>query len=558
MALPHINPSRTQSWKALRAHFVALRGTGLRQLFEDAHRFERFHCETEGLLFDFSKNLITAQTITLLLSLATACQLECAIEALFSGEQVNETEKRPALHSALRDPSGTPLLVDGKDIKPQIRSVLEKMKNFSQAVIAGTYKGYSGKPIEAVVHIGIGGSQLGPLMVTEALKYYKTRLELHFVSNVDGTQLTETLKGLQPETTLFIIASKSFTTAETLTNAHTARDWFTGHTRATPALAQHFAALSANETAAMDFGIKRENIFALWPWVGGRYSIWGAIGLPVCLAIGFDHFQEFLAGAHQVDLHFTQSPLERNIPVLMALLGIWYDDFFEAQTEAILPYDQYLQYLPDYIRQSSMESNGKSVDRDGNPIRYQTAPIVWGGTGTDGQHAFFQLLYQGRKLVPCDFIAPVNSLNPIGNHHAELLANFFAQSRALAFGKSRAEVLREEAETSGTKTPDQLLAAFKELPGNQPSNSILLKRLTPYSLGQLLALYEHKVFVQGVIWNTYSFDQWGVTLGKQMARDIAAELSSNRACEAYDQSTNGLINRYKNWRETDPWRERNS
>ncbi|MEH0008194.1 MAG: glucose-6-phosphate isomerase [Flavobacteriales bacterium] len=541
MALLQINPTKTSSWEKLRAHWVEMRRTHLRELFHDANRFEKFHCKTADILFDFSKNLITSETLGLLLSLAEECQVSDAVKRQFSGDAINETENRSALHTALRNPGNRPRWVDGKNITTEIRSVLQKMKQFSQRVIAGEQKGYSGKPITDVVHIGIGGSHLGPLMVTEALKHYSTRLRIHFVSNVDGTQIAETLKGLNPETTLFIIASKSFTTEETLTNAHTARNWFVSRTQASQ-LAKHFAAVSANAQAAIDFGIARAHLFALWDWVGGRYSIWSAIGLPVCLAIGFDNFKGFLKGGYKMDLHFTQTPFEKNMPVLMALLSIWYTNFFDAETQAVLPYDQYLHCLPNYLQQIGMESNGKSVDRSGNRVDYQTGPIVWGEPGTDGQHNFYQLLHQGTQLVPCDFLAPAIPLHPIGDHHAKLLANFLAQTQALAFGQ--AQTVRALKSRRKTK----MHPPFKRFEGNRPTNSILFKKLTPDLLGQLVALYEHKVFVQGVIWNIYSFDQWGVILGKQIAKKVRSELDLNPNANTHDSSTSGLIKQYKAWR----------
>ncbi len=541
MALPKINPTETSSWQKLQAHAVKMRRTQLRELFKDTRRFEKFHCKTADILFDFSKNLITAETLRLLLSLAEECQVPEAVESQFSGDVINETENQPALHTALRNPGDRPRFVNGKNITAEIRSVLEKMKAFSQRVITGAQKGYSGKPITDVVHLGIGGSHLGPAMVTEALKHYRTRLRIRFVSSVDAAQIAETLQGLSPETTLFIVASKSFTTEETLTNARTARNWF-AQRAGTPQMAKHFAAISADERAALDFGIAQAQVFALWDWVGGRHSIWGAIGLPVCLAIGFDGFEEFLKGGYKMDLHFAQTPFERNMPVLMALLGIWYHNFFGAETQAVLPYDPHLHRLTAYLQQGAMESNGKSVDRNGNRIGYATGPIVWGETGTDGQHSFYQLLHQGTQLVPCDFLAPAIPSHPIGGHHAKLLANFLAQTQALAFGQTQA--------ARGLKGRDQTeaLAPFKRFEGNRPTNSILFKKLTPDSLGQLVALYEHKVFVQGVIWNIYSFDQWGVMLGKRLTKKVLSELDLNRDVDTSDSSTIGLIAQYKAWR----------
>ncbi|WP_036760151.1 glucose-6-phosphate isomerase [Photobacterium halotolerans] len=549
--LKNINPTQTTAWQALTAHFEQAQDLQLSELFaKDSSRFETFSAAFgNDILLDYSKNLITEETLARLFELAEQTELKTAIASMFSGEKINRTEDRAVLHVALRNRSNTPVLVDGEDVMPHVNAVLAKMQQFSDRIIGGDWKGYTGKAITDVVNIGIGGSDLGPYMVSEALAPYKTRLNLHFVSNVDGTHIAETLKGLNPETTLFLVASKTFTTQETMTNAHSARDWFLAEAKDPAHVAKHFAALSTNADAVSAFGIDTDNMFEFWDWVGGRYSLWSAIGLSICLAVGYEHFEELLAGAHAMDKHFAQTPLTENLPVILALIGLWYNNFFGAESEAILPYDQYMHRFAAYFQQGNMESNGKYVDRGGNPVDYQTGPIIWGEPGTNGQHAFYQLIHQGTKLIPCDFIAPAISHNPLGDHHPKLMANFFAQTEALAFGKTRAQV---EAEfTAAGKTPEEAaeLAPFKVFEGNRPTNSILVKQVTPYTLGALIAMYEHKIFTQGVIWNIYSFDQWGVELGKQLANQILPELADNAPVSSHDSSTNGLINTFKQWRQ---------
>lgn len=547
--LPRINFTETAAYKYLSNHYIDIAPQHLRDLFaEDPKRFDKFSIAFGDILFDYSKNRINDTTKALLLQLARECKLDEAIDAMFSGNAINETENRAVLHTALRNQGDTPIVVDGKDIMPEVRSVLAKMKTFSERIISGTWKGYTGKPIADVVNIGIGGSDLGPVMVTEALKPYKNHLNIHFVSNVDGTHIAETLKRLNPETTLFLIASKTFTTQETMANAHTARQWFLAGGAAEDDIAKHFAALSTNSQAVAAFGIDTQNMFEFWDWVGGRYSLWSAIGLSIVLSIGFEHFEQLLGGAYATDEHFRRTPLEENIPVIMALLGIWYNNFFDAETQAILPYDQYLHRFAAYFQQGDMESNGKYVDRNGNAVAYQTGPIIWGEPGTNGQHAFYQLIHQGTKLIPCDFIAPAQTHNPIGEHHTLLLSNFFAQTEALMNGKDKQAVVAELKASGTSDSAIERLKAFKVFEGNRPSNSFLIKKITPYTLGSLIALYEHKIFVQGVIWNIFSFDQWGVELGKQLAGKILPELRTADAIATHDASTNGLINQYKKWK----------
>jgi len=467
---------------------------------------------------------------------------------MFNGEVINATEQRPVLHTALRNQSNQPVLVDGKDVMPDVNAVLQHMKEFSESVISGDWKGYTGKPITDVVNIGIGGSDLGPVMVTEALKSYKTRLNMHFVSNVDGTHIAETLRGVDAETTLFLIASKTFTTQETMANANSARAWFLDAGASEADIAKHFAALSTNASAVEKFGIDTANMFGFWDWVGGRYSLWSAIGLSIALSVGFDNFEELLGGAHAMDNHFKTTEFEENIPVIAALMGVWYNNFFGAESQAILPYDQYMHRFAAYFQQGDMESNGKYVSRNGEPVEYQTGPIIWGEPGTNGQHAFYQLIHQGTKIIPCDFIAPAQSHNPVGEHHTLLLSNFFAQTEALMNGKTYDEVVAELKEAGKSEEEIEVLAPFKVFEGNRPTNSILLKKITPRSLGSLIAMYEHKIFVQGIIWNIYSFDQWGVELGKQLAGKILPELRTEDDIASHDSSTNGLINQYKEWR----------
>ncbi|MEQ9772860.1 glucose-6-phosphate isomerase [Pectobacterium jejuense] len=548
--MKNINPSQTAAWQALQTHFDAMKDVQISELFaQDSDRFAHFSATFDDqMLVDYSKNRITAETMEKLHALARETDLSAAIQSMFAGEKINRTEDRAVLHVALRNRSNTPILVDGKDVMPEVNAVLAKMKDFSERVIGGEWKGYTGKTITDVVNIGIGGSDLGPFMVTEALKPYKNHLNMHFVSNVDGTHIAETLKPLNPETTLFLVASKTFTTQETMTNAHSARDWFLKTAQDEKHVAKHFAALSTNAKAVGEFGIDTDNMFEFWDWVGGRYSLWSAIGLSIILSLGFDNFEKLLSGAHAMDKHFAATPAEKNLPVLLALIGIWYNNFFGAETEAILPYDQYMHRFAAYFQQGNMESNGKSADRNGNPVDYQTGPIIWGEPGTNGQHAFYQLIHQGTKLVPCDFIAPAVSHNPLSDHHSKLLSNFFAQTEALAFGKSR-EVVEAEFAAAG-KSPKEVehVAPFKVFEGNRPTNSILLREITPYSLGALIALYEHKIFTQGAILNIFTFDQWGVELGKQLANRILPELENDSQIDSHDSSTNGLINRFKAWR----------
>ena len=549
MALKNINPTTTAAWEALDEHICTLDETSLSELFAaDKTRFDRYHITHGDILVDFSKNLVTDETMKLLYSLADETELRDAIEKMFTGDKINQTEGRAVLHTALRNRANTPVMVDGVDVMPGVNAVLEQMKNFCEKVISGQWKGYTGKEITDVVNIGIGGSDLGPLMVTEALKHYRTRLNMHFVSNVDGTHIAETLKGLDPATTLFIIASKTFTTQETMTNAHTAKDWFLGCGAAQADVAKHFVALSTNAAEVSKFGIDTANMFEFWDWVGGRYSLWSAIGLSIALAIGFDKFEELLCGAHDMDCHFRNTEWEKNIPVTLALIGIWYTNFFEAETEVILPYDQYLHRFSAYFQQGNMESNGKSIDRNGEVLDYQSGPIIWGEPGTNGQHAFYQLIHQGTKLIPADFLAPAQTLNPVGDHHVKLLSNFFAQTEALAFGKDEETVVAELVKAGKSEEEIAFLKEYKIFDGNRPTNSILFKRLTPYVLGQLVAMYEHKIFTQGVIWNIFSFDQWGVELGKQLAGRILPELSNDDVVSSHDSSTNGLINAYKQMR----------
>ncbi|MDP5254312.1 MULTISPECIES: glucose-6-phosphate isomerase [unclassified Vibrio] len=545
--LKNINPTQTNAWQALTDHFASAKDFDLKTLFaDDAQRFDKFSTRfNSDFLVDYSKNLITEETLSHLLNLAKETDVESAIEAMFSGQTINQTESRSVLHVALRNRSNDPIFVDGKDVMPDVNAVLEKMKSFSERVISGQWTGYTGKAITDIVNIGIGGSDLGPYMVTEALEPYKNHLNAHFVSNVDGTHMAEALKGLNPETTLFLVASKTFTTQETMTNAHTARDWFLAEAKEQAHVAKHFVALSTNAEAVAEFGIDTDNMFEFWDWVGGRYSLWSAIGLSIVLSIGYDNFVELLSGAHEMDQHFKTTEFDKNIPVLLALIGLWYNNFHGAETEAILPYDQYMHRFAAYFQQGNMESNGKYVDRNGNPVDYQTGPIIWGEPGTNGQHAFYQLIHQGTKLIPCDFIAPAVSHNPVSDHHQKLMSNFFAQTEALAFGKSL-ETVKEELVAAGKSEAEVAqIAPFKVFEGNRPTNSILLKSITPRSLGQLIAMYEHKIFVQGVILNIFTFDQWGVELGKQLANQILPELADNSPVDSHDSSTNGLINAYK-------------
>lgn len=542
--LPKINPLHTKSWEALENHF-AENDFEMRTLFQyNPNRFQEFSVKRENYLFDYSKNLIDAKTKDLLLNLAQESELKEAISKMFSGDKINETEGRAVLHTALRDFSDKEILVDGENIKPKIRKVLDHMKTFSEKIISGEHKGFSGKEITDVVNIGIGGSDLGPVMVCSALKHFKTRLDVHFVSNVDGNHIAEVLKNLNPETTLFIIASKTFTTQETMTNAQSAKEWFLKSGKQED-VAKHFVALSTNIQSVKSFGIAEENIFEFWDWVGGRYSLWSAIGLSIVLAVGYDNFEQLLKGANETDVHFQTADFHENVPVLMALLGIWYRNFYGAATYAILPYSQYLDRFAAYLQQGDMESNGKCVDRNGEFVEYETGPIIWGEPGTNGQHAFYQLIHQGTELIPADFIAYVKSCNNVSDHQEKLLANFFAQTEALAFGKTEEEVF-EELKSSGKNEEEiEKILNYKVFHGNTPTNSLLINELTPFSLGQLIALYEHKIFVQGVIWNIFSFDQFGVELGKVLAGKILPELESKNEITSHDSSTNGLINYFK-------------
>ena len=549
--MKNINPTNTQAWKALEAHQSQLANTTIADLFkQEENRFNDYSLTFENqILVDFSKNKINQETLKLLRQLAKESALDEAINAMFTGEKINRTEDRAVLHTALRNRSNTPVYVDGKDVMPEVNAVLAKMSAFCDRVISGEWKGYTGKAITDVVNIGIGGSDLGPYMVTEALRPYKNRLNMHFVSNVDGTHIAETLKKVNPETTLFLVASKTFTTQETMTNANSARDWLLAAAKDSSAVAKHFAALSTNGKAVAEFGIDTNNMFEFWDWVGGRYSLWSAIGLSIALSIGFDNFEALLSGAHEMDKHFRTAPLEKNIPATLALVGLWNTNFLGAQTEAILPYDQYLHRFAAYFQQGNMESNGKYVDRNGNVIRdYQTGPIIWGEPGTNGQHAFYQLIHQGTMLIPCDFIAPAQSHNPLGDHHSKLLSNFFAQTEALAFGKTKEEVEAEFVKAGKSLDEVKDIVPFKVFTGNKPTNSILVQKMTPFVLGALIAMYEHKIFAQGVIFNIFSFDQWGVELGKQLANRILPELADKENVSSHDSSTNGLINQFKAWR----------
>lgn len=542
--LPKINPTQTEAWKALNTHF-AQNDFELRSLFQyNPERFNQFSVQREEYLFDYSKNLIDAKTFELLQNLAEESKLKSAIDAMFSGEKINETEGRAVLHTALRDFSDQEILVDGENIKPGIKRVLNQMKTFSEKIISGEHKGFSGKEITDVVNIGIGGSDLGPVMVCSALKHFKTRLNVHFVSNVDGNHIAEVLKNLNPETTLFIIASKTFTTQETMTNADSAKAWFLKSGKQEE-VAKHFVALSTNTNAVKNFGIAEENIFEFWDWVGGRYSLWSAIGLSIVLSVGYENFEQLLKGANESDIHFQTADFKENVPVIMGLMGIWYRNFFDAGTYAILPYSQYLDRFAAYLQQGDMESNGKCVDRNGNFVEYETGPVIWGEPGTNGQHAFYQLIHQGTELIPADFIAYVKSCNEVSDHQEKLMANFFAQTEALAFGKTEEEARAELVKSGTSENEINRLINYKVFHGNTPTNSLLFNTLTPFSLGQLIAMYEHKIFVQGVIWNVFSFDQFGVELGKVLAGKILAELENSEKITSHDSSTNGLMNYFK-------------
>lgn len=540
---PKVSPKDTKAWQELQNHYDnEMKSVHMRGLFaEEPNRFQHHSLKLDDILFDYSKNIFTHKTLDLLRKLAEESKVKDAIEAMFTGEKINLTENRSVLHTALRNFSGKPVLSDGKDVMPDVLRVLAQMKDFCSRIHNGEWKGYTGKKIKYIVNIGIGGSDLGPVMVTEALRpYWVAGMQAYFVSNVDATHIVETLKKVTPDETLFLIASKTFTTQETMTNAHSARDWFLKTAKDEKFVAKHFAALSTNEKEVTKFGIDKANMFEFWDWVGGRYSLWSAIGLSIALTVGYENFETLLRGAHATDVHFCTTPFEQNIPVTMALVSLWYINFFGAQTEAILPYDQYMHRFAAYFQQGNMESNGKSVDRNGKPVQWHTGPVVWGEPGTNGQHAFYQLIHQGTLVIPCDFIAPAISHNPLGDHHPKLLSNFFAQTEALMNGKTK-EQLEEE------NVPAELIP-FKGFSGNRPTNSFLVKEITPFTLGELIALYEHKIFVQGVIWDIFSFDQWGVELGKALAGKILPELQNNDEIKSHDSSTNGLINAYKNMR----------
>ncbi|AEW44208.1 glucose-6-phosphate isomerase [Serratia symbiotica str. 'Cinara cedri'] len=548
--MKNINPTQTSAWKALQQDFAKMKDIHIADLFaQDSERFYKFSITfNDQMLVDYSKNRITIETLQKLQALAKETDVQGAIASMFAGDKINCTEDRAVLHIALRNFSNTPIFVDGKDVMPEVNAVLAKIKKFCDQVIGGYWTGYTGKRITDIVNIGIGGSDLGPHMVTEALRPYKNHLNIHFISNIDGTHIIETLRPLNPETTLFLVASKTFTTQETMSNAYSARNWLLNHAYYDKHIARHFIALSTNCEAVAKFGIDINHMFKFWDWVGGRYSLWSAIGLSIALSVGYKNFEQLLRGAYEMDKHFAKTPLEKNIPVLLALIGIWYNNFFGAETEAILPYDQYLHYFAVYFQQGNMESNGKYVDRNGERVNYQTGPIIWGASGTNGQHAFYQLIHQGKKLIPCDFIAPAVSHNPLNNHHSKLLSNFFAQTEALAFGKSL-KMVEAEFSAQGKKLEEvKHIIPFKVFEGNRPTNSILLREITPFSLGSLIALYEHKIFTQGIILNIFSFDQWGVELGKQLANRILPELAGNEKVDSHDSSTNALINCFKEWR----------
>jgi len=548
--LPKKNPILTDSWKDLEAHYHQMMETRIIDLFElDPQRFNRFSFRHEEILVDISKNIISDKTLELLLALANEIELKKAIDAMFSGEIINETENRAVLHTALRAEESANIEVDGKNVMVEVNSVLRKIESFSSRIISGEWKGYNGKAINNIVNIGIGGSDLGPAMVCEALSHYRIpSIQTHFVSNIDGAHLAEVLKKLNPENTLFIISSKTFTTQETMTNAFSAREWFLEFA-SEKEIAKHFVAVSANERAVRDFGINPDNMFSFWDWVGGRYSVWSAIGLPIACSIGYKNFLSFLAGARSIDVHFRETVFEKNIPVLLALTGVWYTNFFKSETEAILPYNQYLNRLVDYLQQVTMESNGKRVDRNGKKVNYSTCPVIWGGTGTNSQHSFFQLIHQGTRLIPCDFIAFAKSLNPMGDHHDKLISNFLGQTNALMTGRTEGEVKEEMRSQGKSEGEIKKLLPFRTFAGNKPTNTILLKELTPYNLGSLIAVYEHKVFVQGIIWNIFSFDQWGVELGKQIAGQVLKVLKSKQV-KGFDPSTRGLITTYRKMNNT--------
>jgi glucose-6-phosphate isomerase len=548
--LKEVNPTHTEAWKKLQKHYESMQNQHMKDLFaKDPDRAKKFSLQFEDIYVDYSKNIINEETLKHLLQLADETYLKDAIEKMYEGEKINKREDRAVLHVALRNRTNTPVYTDGQNVMPEVNEVLDQMEVFSNRIISGEWKGYTGKPIKYIVNIGIGGSDLGPYMVTEALTpYKKPHLTVFYVSNVDGTHIAETLQKIDPETTIFMIASKTFTTQETMTNAETAKSWFLETAKDPEYIKKHFVAISTNLEGVTKFGIDPQNMFKFWDWVGGRYSLWSSIGLSIACTLGFDKYLELLSGAHAMDVHFRVKPCEENIPVILALIGIWYNNFFGAASEAILPYDQYMHRFPAYFQQGNMESNGKYVARNGEEVNYETGPIIWGEPGTNGQHAFYQLIHQGTKMIPCDFLAPALSFNPIGDHHDKLLSNFFAQTEALMYGKTYDEALAELRKSKLSEEEMLELAPYKVFKGNKPTNSILFKSLTPYNLGALIAMYEHKIFVQGVIWNIFSFDQWGVELGKQLANKILPELKEDGEISSHDSSTNQLINQYKTWR----------
>ncbi|WP_282079902.1 glucose-6-phosphate isomerase [Aquimarina algiphila] len=543
MTLPTINPTTTKAWEALKSHYETIKDTHLKDLFlKHPDRAQAFSIAWEDFYIDYSKNRIDQTTRALLLELAKEVKLEEAIHNYFGGGIINETENRAVLHTALRTPSTNTVTVDGKNIIPEVDTVKEKIKAFSNEIISGSRTGYKGKAFTDIVNIGIGGSDLGPAMITESLAYYKNHLNVHFISNVDGDHVHQSLKNLDPETTLFVVVSKTFSTQETLSNATTARNWFTQHAPI-EAVGKHFVAVSSNIENVTNFGIDSSNIFPLWDWVGGRFSLWSAVGLSISLSVGHEHFEALLAGAHEMDEHFKTTPFEKNIPVILGMLSIWYNNFFNAESEAIIPYSQYLHRLPAYLQQGIMESNGKSVDRNGEPVTYQTGTIIWGEPGTNAQHAFFQLIHQGTKLIPAEFIGFKNALFGDQDHQDKLMANFFAQTEALMNGKTKTEVSKELSSTSLSQEKIEQLLPFKIFAGNKPTTTILVNKLTPKSLGALVAMYEQRIFVQGVVWNIFSYDQWGVELGKQLASTILSEINTKQISE-HDSSTNTLLKRY--------------
>lgn len=543
MALSKVNPSQTEAWQNIQSHFEKMQATSMKDLFaSDAKRAEKFHIQWNDFLVDYSKNIVSQETLDLLLNLANEVELKQAISSYFQGDIINQTENRAVLHTALRAKESANVLVDGVNVMPEVYSVKNKIKNFSNEVISGNKKGFTGKPFTDIVNIGIGGSDLGPAMIVEALQFYKNHLNVHFVSNVDGDHVNEVIKKLNPETTLFVVVSKTFTTQETLSNAETIRSWFL-QSASQDDVAKHFVAVSTNIQKVIEFGINPDNVFPMWDWVGGRFSLWSAVGLSVSLAVGFDNFDKLLKGANEMDEHFKNESFDKNIPVILALLSIWYNNFFGAESEALIPYTQYLQKLAPYLQQGIMESNGKSIGRDGQPVNYQTGTIIWGEPGTNSQHAFFQLIHQGTKLIPTDFIGFKQPLYGNKDHHDKLMSNFFAQTEALLMGKTEAQVKAEFEKQGISGEKADFLLPFKVFSGNKPTNTILINKLTPESLGALVAMYEHKIFVQGIIWNIFSYDQWGVELGKQLANSILDEIVTKEV-KNHDSSTSFLLKAY--------------